>query len=93
MPYTKKRLELIIERLAAKRAGRVLEQAGLGGYTILPALGGFGGDTRWQRDIDISASRDMVVIVSIGDEEVMDKLLKLWETFLAVTLACSAFPT
>jgi len=64
--HTRLRLELIIERMAAKRACSILEVAGLTGYTVLPALSGFGGVTRWSRDTDMSASSDMVVIISIG---------------------------
>lgn len=63
------RIELIIERMAHKRACRVLEAAGMTGYTVLPALAGYGGSKRWSRDTDLSASGDMVVIISIGDEE------------------------
>lgn len=76
MTHQKQRLELFIERLAAKRAGRILEEAGLTGYTMLPTMAGYGGETRWQRDIDISATREMVVIISIGDEDVMEKALE-----------------
>ena len=63
------RIELIVERMAHKRACRVLETAGLTGYTVLPAMAGFGGQKRWNRDTDLSASGDMVVIISVGDEE------------------------
>ena len=67
--HSKKRIELIIERMASRRAGRVLEAAGMTGYTVLPALEGFGNGKRWRRDSDISASSDMVVVISIGDAE------------------------
>ena len=66
--HTRHRIELIIERMAYKRACRILEASGMTGYTVLPAMAGFGNGNRWQRDTDISASRDMVVIVSIGEE-------------------------
>jgi len=62
------RIELIIERMAHKRAGRVLEAAGMTGYTVFPAMAGYGGSKRWSRDTDISASGDMVSIISVGDE-------------------------
>ncbi|MDJ0922222.1 MAG: DUF190 domain-containing protein [Henriciella sp.] len=65
--YQRKRIELIIEKMAHKRAGRIFESCGMTGYTVLPALAGYGGGNRWSRDTDISASRDMVVIISIGD--------------------------
>jgi PII-like signaling protein len=67
--HEKKRIELFIEKMAYKRACRILVANGLTGYTVLPALAGFGGETEWQRDTDISTSRDMVVVVSIGEEE------------------------
>lgn len=63
------RIELIIERMAYKRAGRILEDAGMTGYTVLPALAGFGNGNRWSRDTDISSSSDMVMIISIGSED------------------------
>ncbi len=67
--HTRLRIELIIERMAYKRACRILEASGMTGYTVLPAMAGYGNGNRWQRDTDISASRDMVAIISIGDEE------------------------
>ena len=66
--HTRLRIELIIERMAYKRACRLLEDAGMTGYTVLPALAGYGNGNKWTRDTDISASSDMVVVISIGDE-------------------------
>lgn len=74
--HSKRRIELIIERMAYKRACRVLEQAGMTGYTVLPSMAGFGGGNRWSRDTDISAASDMVVIISIGDKERVDEALE-----------------
>jgi PII-like signaling protein len=74
--HAKRRIELIIERMAYKRACRVLEQAGMTGYTVLPSMAGFGGGNRWSRDADISAASDMVVIISIGDVERVDEALE-----------------
>jgi len=67
--HKKQRIELIIERMAYKRACRILKDSGMTGYTVIPALAGAGGRAEWRRDSDISASRDMVVVISIGDEE------------------------
>lgn len=70
-----KRIELIIEKMAVKRAGRILEASGMTGYTVMPAMAGFGGGKHWRRDTDISASQDMVVVISIGEvERVTDAL-------------------
>lgn len=66
--HQRKRIELIVERMAYKRAARIFEAAGMTGYTVLPALAGYGNGNRWTRDTDISSSRDMVVMIAIGDE-------------------------
>jgi PII-like signaling protein len=80
--HTRYRCELIIERMAAPRACRILEEAGLTGYTVLPAISGFGGVTRWSRDTDMSASSDMVVVISIGAKTQLDAALEEIERLL-----------
>lgn len=82
------RIELIIERMAHKRACRVLEAAGMTGYTVFPAMAGYGGGNRWSRDTDLSASGDMVSIVSIGDEAkvraTMDEIANLLGSHIGI---------
>ena len=73
--HTKKRLELIIEKPALKRAGRVLEEAGVTGYTVFPAMAGYGAGRRWQRGTDLSASADLVMLISIMDETTAAKAI------------------
>ena len=80
--HNKKRLEMIIEKPALKRASRVLEEAGAKGYTVFPAMGGYGGNMRWQRGTDLSASRDMVMIISILDETVVTKAIDALENLV-----------
>lgn len=72
----RKRIELIIERMAYKRAGRIFESVDVSGYTVVPALAGYGNGNKWQRDQDISGSRDMVMMVSICDAETAEKALE-----------------
>ena len=74
--HIRRRLELIIERKALPRASKVLEQAGLKGYTAISAIAGFGQGDHWQRDTDLSSSRDMVVVISIGEADVIDAALE-----------------
>ena len=71
-----RRLELIIERMAVKRAGNVFEEAGLTGYTVTSAMAGYGRGQRWTRDGDLSTAQDMVVMVTIGDAEKIGRVLK-----------------
>ena len=88
MPHNKHRFELVIERMAYKRACRILEDAGVTGFTVIPALAGFGNGNHWQRDTDISGSRDMVVIISITDDETLqvisEKMTNLLSSHIGV---------
>lgn len=72
----KLRLELIIESPALRRAEDVLREAGVTGWTVIPAMSGFGGQTRWSRGTDISEATDMVVLISIADQNVLEPALK-----------------
>jgi len=80
--HTRYRLELIIERMALQRACNVLEAAGLTGYTVLPAIAGFGGGNHWNRDSDLSASGNMLLIISIGTEARINAALEHLESLL-----------
>lgn len=72
--HQKKRLELIIERMALERARDILEEAGLTGYTIISAMAGFGGGRRWRRG-DLSTAEEMTVVIAIGDDAKIEKAL------------------
>lgn len=78
----KLRLELIIETPALRRAEDLLQNAGVTGWTVVPAMRGFGGQTRWSRGTDISESTDMVVIICIADEETLTPALSKILTLL-----------
>jgi PII-like signaling protein len=86
--HQRKRLEIIIEHMAAKRACRVLETAGVSGYTVFPANAGYGNGNRWSRDTDISDASEMVMIISITDEDTLTAALanlkNLFETHIGV---------
>ncbi len=74
--HDKRRLEIIVERMALGRACNVLEEAKLTGYTVLPAMAGYGGNQRWRSEGDLSTTEDMVVIIAIGDAETVDRALR-----------------
>jgi PII-like signaling protein len=80
--YAKKRLELIIEKPAFKRACRILEDAGVKGYTAFSAFAGYGGGMRWQRGTDLSASRDMIMIVAVLDQAIVEKAIDDLESLI-----------
>lgn len=80
--FTKKRLELIIEKPAYKRACRILEEADVKGYTVFSAFAGYRSGMRWQRGTDLSASRDMVMIVSVMDADIVEKAIDNLENLI-----------
>ncbi len=80
--YAKKRLELIIEKPAFKRACRILEDSNVTGYTALSCMAGFGSGNRWQRGTDLSSSQDMVLIISILNEDLLEGLTAKLENLI-----------
>ena len=78
----KLRLELIIETPALRRAEDLLLAAGVTGWTVVPAMRGFGGENRWSRGTDISESTDMVVLICIADEDTLTPALSKILTLL-----------
>lgn len=72
----KRRLELIIERMALSRACNVLDEAGMPGYTVLGTQAGRGRSHGWRREDDPSSSREMVVVIAIGDETRIERALQ-----------------
>lgn len=80
--FTKKRLEIIIEKPAFKRTCRILEKAGVTGYTAFSAFAGYGSSNRWSRGTDISATRDMIMLISIIDEDLVPECLQQLESLV-----------
>lgn len=89
--YSKKRLELIIEKPAFKRACRILEEAGVKGYTAFSAFAGYGANMRWQRGTDLSASRDMIMIISVMDEDIVEKTIDALENLIGSHIGLLSF--
>lgn len=89
--HAKKRLELIIEKPAFKRACRILEEAGVKGYTAFSAFAGYGANMRWQRGTDLSASRDMIMIISVMDEQIVEKTIDALENLIGAHIGLLNF--
>lgn len=90
--HRKRRLELIIERMALRRACNVLEEAGMLGYTVLGTVEGRGRSSAWRREDDPSSSREMVVLIAIGDAARIDRALtdlhRLVDAHIGVLSVC-----
>ncbi len=88
----KRRLELIIERMALRRACNILEESGMGGYTVLGTVAGRGRNSTWRREDDPSSSREMAVIIAIGDaakvERALADLHQLVDAHIGVLSVC-----
>ncbi|MBC6403903.1 MAG: hypothetical protein GDA35_09845 [Hyphomonadaceae bacterium] len=82
--HSKKRLELMIEKPAIKRACRILEGAGVKGYTVVPAVGGYRDGQSWTRGVDISSANDTLVIISIMDEGIVEKCIRDLEELISI---------
>lgn len=80
--FDKKRLELIIETPAFKRACRIFEDAGVTGYTAFAAIAGYGNGMRWRRGTDLSASQDMMMIITVIDEDLVPAIIEDLESLI-----------
>jgi len=80
--FDKKRLELMIEKPAFKRACRVLEDAGVQGYSAFSAMAGYANGQRWQKGTDLSASQDMIMIIAVMDEDIVEKAIDKLENLI-----------
>jgi nitrogen regulatory protein PII len=71
--YPKKRIEIIVEAPALSLVLRSLDEAGVSGYTVLPALEGRGRSGHWTRDDSFNNASHMVSVVCIIDDSLADK--------------------
>jgi len=74
--HTKKKLEIFVEAPVLNRLLDALDQVGVSGYTVLPALGGRGAEGRWSREGQITTTNQVVQVVTITDETLADKALE-----------------
>lgn len=74
--YPKKRIEIMVETPLMKRVIGILEQRGVGGYTVLPVLAGKGKDGAWHRDGLVGRAGTLVMIFCIVDEARVDEVLE-----------------
>lgn len=75
--YNKLRIEYVIEAPIVKRLTDSLDEAGVTGYTVLPALSGKGIDGPWSRDGQIIDAGRMMVVLCIVDPSMKETILQL----------------
>ena len=74
--YAKKRIDIMVEEPLMKRIITLLDQQGVSGYTVLPALAGRGQDGAWHRDGLVGRAGSVVQISCILDEARVDTVLE-----------------
>jgi PII-like signaling protein len=79
--FPKKRIEIMVETPLMSRVIDILDDLGVSGYTVIPAIAGRGQDGPWHRDGQVGRVGSVVQIVCIVDEskenDVLDPLFRL----------------
>lgn len=71
-----KRVEIIVEAVMERRLTRILTEAGVTGFTVLPVSGGSGKSGEWTREGQVSAAGGMVAVICLIRPERLDLLLE-----------------
>ncbi len=79
--FPKKRIEIMVETPLMGRVIDILDDLGVSGYTVMPAIAGRGQDGPWHRDGQVGRVGSVVQILCIVDEskehDVLDPLFRL----------------
>ena len=66
--FSKKRIEIMVEAPLVNRIIAILDEQGVSGYTVMPALAGRGKDGVWHRDGQVGRVGSVVQVWCIVDE-------------------------
>jgi len=79
--FQKKRIEIMVESPLMSRVITILDDLGVSGYTVMPAIAGRGKDGSWHRDGQVGRVGSVVQILCIVDEsreqDVLEPLFRL----------------
>lgn len=79
--FPKKRIEIMVETPLMSRVIAILDDLGVSGYTVMPAIAGRGKDGLWHRDGQVGRVGSVVQILCIIDEtrenDVLEPLFRL----------------
>ncbi|NVO13192.1 MAG: DUF190 domain-containing protein [Rhodoplanes sp.] len=73
--YPKKRIEIIAEAPLLRRLTARLDEAGVGGWSVVPILAGHGHGGDWSAEGQIGTATQMVMLISIVDAARLDAVL------------------
>lgn len=74
--HLKKRIDIMVETPLMQRVLKLLDENGVSGYTVLPALAGRGKDGAWHRDGVVGRAGALVSIFCIVDEGRVERVLE-----------------
>jgi nitrogen regulatory protein PII len=86
--YPKKRIDIVVEAPVVGRVLAKLDELGVNGYTVLPAVAGRGAEGQWTREGMVGEAGRMMLIFSIIDaarvDPILDAVFKLVERQIGI---------
>lgn len=73
--FAKKRIEILAETPVIPKVTALLKEKGALGFTVLPAVSGFGPHGEWSREGMVGVAGQMQMVLCIVSEEKKDALL------------------
>ena len=75
------KVEILLDAPLVTLVTRIINEAGAGGYTILPALGGSGHNGRWRED-RLSGADTKLLLLAIATDQIADTIVRGLEPLL-----------
>lgn len=88
--HAKKRIDIVAEAPVLKRLEALLDEAGVSGYTVLPALAGRGRHGDWSREGLAGDAGRMLLVFCIVDPPKVDPILERLEAVIRRQIAIVA---
>jgi nitrogen regulatory protein PII len=70
----RRKVDILVDQPLARKVARILDAAGVGGYTVFASLGGRGSQGSWWHD-QISDAQAKVMITAVMSEEKAEKVV------------------
>jgi hypothetical protein len=75
------KVEVLLDAPLVDIVIRIVEAAGAGGYTILPALGGSGSNGRWRED-RVTGADTKLLVLAVASDDVAEAIVRGLEPLL-----------
>lgn len=71
----RKKIEILLDAPLLKRIRIIAEEASVSAFTLLPVIGGYGGQGRWQDDQVTGGAGSKLMLVTIADQDTANSFL------------------